>query len=198
MAEYIFGGVAQRTGHLTYNRKTKVQLLPPLPDLERTYNMEQEVWKPVVGLEDRYEISNKGRFRTKERVVTTKTGRLLHIKQIYMKPTKDEYIEFVLTHSDGKKHLHTAHRMVAEAFIHNSENLPCVNHKDENKYNNNVDNLEWCSYSYNNTYNGVNKRISSTLRGRPAHNRIPVVGINTGTVYSSCSEAYRQTGVDFN
>ena len=160
--------------------------------------MEQEVWKPVVGLEDRYEISNFGRCRTKERTVRTKANKLLHIKQTYMKPTRDEYIEFVLTHSDGKKHLHTAHRMVAEAFIPNPINLPCVNHKDEDKYNNNVNNLEWCSYSYNNTYNGINKRIASALRGRAAPNRIPVIDIDTGTIYSSCSEACRQTGVGFN
>lgn len=168
-----------------------------LPHLERTYNVEQEVWKPVVGLEDRYEISNFGRCRAKERVVTTKTGRLLHIKQKYMKPTRDEYIEFVLTHSDGKQHLHTAHRMVAEACIPNPDNLPCVNHKDENKYNNNVINLEWCTYSYNTTYNGSAKKSGARRRGQPAPNRIPVVDINTGIVYSSCSEAQKQTGVWF-
>lgn len=156
--------------------------------------MEQEVWKPVVGLEDRYEISNFGRCRTKERVVTTKTGRLLHIKQTYMKPTKDEYIEFVLTHSDGKKHLHTSHRMVAEAFIPNPDNLPCVNHKDENKYNNNVINLEWCTYSYNANYNGNAKRIGEKLRGKITHNSKKVLCVEENKVFESmsrCQKHYR-------
>lgn len=56
------------------------------------------------------------------------------------------------------------HRLVAEAFIPNPDNLPCVNHKDENKLNNNIDNLEWCSVAYNNTWGTARQRASETKK----------------------------------
>lgn len=55
------------------------------------------------------------------------------------------------------------HRLVANAFLENPYNLPCVNHKDENKQNNLVTNLEFCSYSYNNSYNDKAKKIGAKL-----------------------------------
>ena len=159
--------------------------------------MEEEIWKPVVGLEDRYEISNKGRCRSKERSFKDKRGRILHIRQHEMKPVRDEYVEFVLKHNDGKQHLHTSHRMVAEAFIPNPENLPCVNHKDENKYNNNVDNLEWCTYSYNANYNGNAKRIGEKLRGKITHNSKKVLCVEENKVFESMSRCQKHYHISY-
>ena len=149
---------------------------------------QEELWKPVVGLEDRYEISNKGRCRSKYREYTSKHGHKRHVPSKVLKPQYHEYVTYVLMHKEGKQHIHTAHRMVAEAFIPNPENLPCVNHKDENKYNNDIDNLEWCTWKYNNNYNERYVRIGYKLKGRPAKNRVPVIDINSGTVYSSRTE----------
>lgn len=78
-----------------------------------------EIWKPVVGLEDRYMISNTGRCKRKARSFVNSKGHTVHIKELQMKPTVDEYVEFVLKHPDKKQHCHTAHRMVAEAFLPN-------------------------------------------------------------------------------
>lgn len=61
---------------------------------------------------------------------------------------------------DKKIHTLSVHRLVGLAFLPNPNNLPCINHKDENRLNNEVSNLEWCSYEYNNNYMTRNRRIS--------------------------------------
>lgn len=97
-----------------------------------------EIWKDVVGAEDYYQISNLGRIKNKG------TGEVL-------KPSKSGgYRHIVLRYGIDKNVL--IHRLVAEAFVPNPLNLRCVNHKDENKLNNCADNLEWCTYQYNNRY----------------------------------------------
>ena len=72
----------------------------------------------------------------------------------FLKPYKNQlgYLRVVLS-KNGIHKRYSVHRLVAQAFIDNPDNLPCVNHKDENKLNNNVDNLEWCTIRYNNCYN---------------------------------------------
>ena len=71
----------------------------------------------------------------------------------YLSPRITElgYLVVILTHN-GIKKSKRVHRLVAEAFIPNPNNLPEINHKDENKLNNSVDNLEWCNRTYNNNY----------------------------------------------
>ena len=67
------------------------------------------------------------------------------------------YFNVTLTFN-GKNTSKSVHRLVAETFLPNPFNLKCVNHKDENKHNNNVSNLEWCNYEYNNTYKDIHLR----------------------------------------
>ena len=62
-----------------------------------------------------------------------------------------------------KNKKYRVHRLVAEAFLDNNENLPYVNHKDENKENNNVDNLEWCTASYNLNYGDRNNKVAKKV-----------------------------------
>ena len=99
-----------------------------------------EVWKDIKGYEGLYHISNLGRV---------KTVRKNYIKKLYERP--DGYTQVCLC-KKGKVTTRRIHILVAKAFIPNPLNLPEVNHKDENKTNNCVDNLEWCNTTYNKNY----------------------------------------------
>lgn len=126
--------------------------------------------KPVVGYEGYYEVDMYGNVYSVARTVQVNNN-----GRIYDKPVKSRkmtaskhsqgYRTVSLT-KNGKTELLYIHRIVAEAYISNPQNLPYINHKDEDKTNNFVGNLEWCTASYNNTYNGKNIKHSEKLKGR--------------------------------
>lgn len=101
----------------------------------------KEIWKTIKGYEN-YQISNLGN------VYSSFVNRKLSPGK-----TQDGYYYVGLRDENSVRKNLFVHRLVAQAFIPNPENLPIINHKDENPSNNTVENLEWCSYSYNNTYN---------------------------------------------
>lgn len=111
-----------------------------------------EVWKPIVGYEDRYEISNLGRVKSLK-----KNG-------LIMSPCKgkDGYYRINLKVRKQQK-MKMVHRLVAEAFIPNPMGLPQINHKNENKADNRVENLEWCTAKYNSNYGTHIERVSLSL-----------------------------------
>ena len=112
--------------------------------------MEKEIWKPILNYEGLYEVSNWGRVKS------LKFG-----KERILKPGTNKYgYLIVILCKNGKVKSFSVHRLVAEAFLPNPHNYPCVNHKDECKTNNNVNNLEWCTYTYNNNYGTKIERIS--------------------------------------
>ena len=119
--------------------------------------MIKEYWKPVVGYEGLYMVSNWGRVKS------IKFG-----KERILKPGTNNYgYLLVKLCKDGKVKAFTVHRLVAEAFLPNPHNYPCVNHKDENKQNNVVSNLEWCTHEYNNTYGTRIERVAEkTTNGK--------------------------------
>jgi hypothetical protein len=94
----------------------------------------------------------------------------------------------------GAHKVEKVHRLVAEAFIPNPDNLPCVNHKDENKLNNSASNLEWCDYLYNNSYgeNAPLKRMAEARRKRVAMCEIDGKVL---AVFNSATEAEKHTGI---
>lgn len=101
----------------------------------------EEIWKDIQGYEGKYQISNLGRVKSLNYHRSCKEG------FIKMHDNKHGYLCVSL---NGK--MFGVHRLVSQAFIENPENLPQVNHIDENKYNNCVSNLEWCDSKYNNNY----------------------------------------------
>lgn len=111
--------------------------------------MIKEYWKPVVGYEGLYMVSNWGRVKSikfgKERILKQ------NIRRGYY---------YVGLSKNGIVKNYYVHRLVAEAFIDNTNNYPCINHKDECKTNNNVINLEWCTYKYNSNYGTAIQRTS--------------------------------------
>ena len=104
------------------------------------------MWKPIKGYEGMYEVSSHGAVRSCERI--TADGKHLSTKILHGGCYPNGY-EFVCLRKDGHNRNKMTHRLVAEAFIQNPDKSPCVNHKDGNKHNNDVTNLEWCTYSQN-------------------------------------------------
>lgn len=138
-----------------------------------------EVWLSVPGYEGFYDVSNHGRIfsRVSKRILQGGT-------------TKDGYCYFAAYKNKQRTNIFV-HRAVAMAFIPNPDNYPVVNHKDENPSNNSVTNLEWCSVSYNNTYN--NKSKKSCRVNRPVY-QYSLDG-SLEARYFSVREAGRELGV---
>lgn len=111
----------------------------------------EEFWKDIEGYEGLYQVSNLGRVRSLRRNIIMKN-------QI----ARNGYVRVLLRNNNIPK-LYFVHRLVANAFISNPDNLPQVNHKDENKANNCASNLEWCTPKYNYNYGTVNKRRARSL-----------------------------------
>lgn len=114
----------------------------------------KEIWRPVVGYEDLYKVSNKGRVKG------LKSGKILKSAL-----NKKGYPMVALSRN-GKLLPQRVHRLVAQAFIPNPNDFPIVNHKDENKQNNCVENLEWCDNQYNCNYGTSIKRMLKTREER--------------------------------
>ena len=120
------------------------------------FNMqENKIWKDVDGFDKNYQISNYGDVRIKKSDGSFKQ----------LKPTKfgKGYLHINLV-KDGKQKSFQIHRLVAEAFVPNPQNLPIINHKDENPLNNCAENLEWCTYSYNINYGTRLERYRKTCK----------------------------------
>ena len=147
------------------------------------------LWKEIVGYEGLYLISDEGNIialpktakgRNKYCAITVKR-KMRPLKKCLRGYHPHEYEAITLT-KDGESKRYAIHRLVAEAFIPNPDNLPEVNHKDENPLNNRVDNLEWCTRQYNIEYSKA-KAVVQVKNGVPVGK------------YKSIKEASRQTGI---
>ena len=123
-----------------------------------------EHWRDIAGYEGLYQVSDFGDVRSLGRWVNGMNDSKRFVKCRVLKPQKDGggYL-IVSLYKDGKIKTHTVHRLVAEAFIPNPENLTEINHIDEDKTNNVVTNLEWCNRKYNINHGTRNKRVSASM-----------------------------------
>ena len=105
-----------------------------------------EEWRDIAGYEGKYQVSNLGNVRSVDRTFINTCGVTVTRKGTVLKPNphRDGYLK-VTMHKGGRGNVTVIHRCVANAFIPNEKNLPQVNHKDGNKQNNTVENLEWCT-----------------------------------------------------
>lgn len=159
-----------------------------------------EIWKDVVGYEGYYQVSNLGRVKSVDRIVIIKKNfcefeKLRKSK--LLKPIKSNtgYMRVGL-HKNGIYIKKSVHRLVCESFIENKNNHPIINHKDENKENNNVNNLEWCTYSYNRNYGTATKKIKDIETNSPKKSK-KVAQIKNGeiiAIFPSVAEVQRSMG----
>lgn len=145
-----------------------------------------EIWKEITGYEGIYEVSNCGNVRRIHKDKRSSNYKVL--KQDNLRGYRKVHL-----YKDGKGKPFQVHRLVAEAFISNPNNLPQVNHKDENTSNNHVENLEWCTLKYNVNY-GTGTQRQSISRGKVVlcYN----LNMNLLGEYPSTSEASRALSVD--
>lgn len=142
-----------------------------------------EVFRDVVGYEGQYKIGSCG-------TLWSERSR----KVLRPNTDKDGYGYYVLC-VNGKRKTIKTHRLVATAFLPNENNLPSVNHKDEDKLNNAAENLEWCDAAYNNRYGTRGRRIGESQINHPAFSK-KVLCVETGEVFVSIHEAARRTSIN--
>lgn len=129
--------------------------------------MNDVIWKPVVGYEGLYEVSSAGDVMSLDRFIIYSDGtKHLHKGRMLSIGTDNHGYQSVVLSMNKRAKTYLVHRLVAEAFIPNENNLPEVNHRDENKSNNRADNLEWCTGRYNSNYGTRGQRLSKALKGR--------------------------------
>lgn len=160
-------------------------------------NLPGEEWRPIKGYENLYCVSNKGRVKSLGKFIDNKYGSKTFRKEKILSTTvrKNHFYPAVCLTKNKETKTFTVHRLVAEAFIPNPDNKPCVNHKSERKTENNVENLEWVSYKENINWGTRTERQVKTQLNYPKFSKpIKCVDLQTNeiTYYPSGKEAERQ------
>lgn len=159
----------------------------------------KEIWKDIKGYEGYYQVSNTGKIKSLKRKVYAGRERMRwqYERILSENKTNGNGYKIVTLNKDGKGQNKYVHRLVAETFLKNKNNYKYINHKDENKSNNSVDNLEFCTAQYNSTYN--NLHIKNGLKNRNNKYSKKILQLNDNdeiiNILPSISEASRQLKV---
>ena len=146
----------------------------------------KEIWKTINEYPN-YKVSNTGKVKSIKRNVKSKNDSMRTIRERILKPSKHRngYLNVAIFKEKKRKDMYI-HRLVAEAFIPNPNNLHQVNHINEIKTDNRVENLEWCTQEYNNNYGTHYKKVSKANTNNIKISKL-VMCIETGVVYPSAS-----------
>ena len=138
----------------------------------------QEIWRDIEGFSGEYQVSNLGRIKSNKGYANIKE------RILKQSPSTKGYLQVCLRYNSKQK-TYRVHRLVAQTFLPNPENLPQVNHKDEDKTNNCVTNLEWCNNQYNSVYNNKHWRKGKLFKC-----------IETNVIYHSTRECSNKLNID--
>lgn len=163
--------------------------------------MQTEIWKPIEGFENLYEVSSLGNVRSLDHYVNAKNNSRRLVKGRLLKPSLSKIGYYMVGLSNRIRAY--VHRLVAQAFVPNPNpsEFNVVNHKDENPQNNVYTNLEWCTQAYNITYGSARQKQAAKIRGvfNTKHSKSVEAFNDVGEVvftFPSMMEAHRQ-GFDF-
>lgn len=137
--------------------------------------MENEIWKDIVGYEGLYQISNLGNVRMIEHYTPYVKGTVMKV------PARNLYIGWsngyrtVFLSKNKKRKLKKIHRLIAEAFIPNPENKPCIDHINTIRHDNRIENLRWATYKENGNNEITKTNLSNSQKGKPKSNRKPII-----------------------
>lgn len=147
-----------------------------------------EEWRDIKGYEGLYQVSNLGRIKS----LNYRSSNREEILKLHN--NKKGYKQIRLSKEKTRKS-YLVHRLVAQEFIPNPYNLPEINHKDECKYNNVVENLEWCTSKYNANYGTKIKRASNNNSGAKNYKSRKIKCVTTGEVFDTMTEASKKYNV---
>lgn len=155
--------------------------------------MENEEWRDVPGYEGCYQVSSFGRVKSVRNKKNSRAGMVL----VPLNNSKGYWS--INLWKDGHCKMSTIHKLVAQAFIPNPENKPCVDHKDGNRKNNNVANLRWCTYKENSNFPLAKKHYSERMsihrKGIEHHCSTPIICVELNTLFWGGGDAARKLGI---
>ena len=160
----------------------------------------EEIWKDIKGYEGLYQVSNLGRVKSLSKLIWN--GKAYYIskeKILSLKPSEKGYVKIALWKNREKEYF-LVHRLVAEAFIPNPNNLPEVNHiidDFEHRSDNRVENLEWCTREYNNNYGNRNKKHSENIKRYKNPKAKKVKCITTNEIFNCMKDAEEKYNVAY-